>query len=227
MKPKQKQPLVPCRNNQRLHNINTLLGNIASREANNRTFSIIAKYEWIELCLKLRRPQYLIVYPVFACSSRLLLQQTITTMADEIGTESRKRGASAIAEVRGVAKKSKDEKSKAANKTKAAAAASKWISEAALARGDPKWRSRVEEFYSWPVAKQEKSLPYCLSGIENKLSLSEFEKMIEYREKTGRSSQTGGCFKWEFKNGEAWIYELPHCCHERSAGTLGQLCNES
>ena len=91
-------------------------------------------------------------------------------------------------------------------------------SKAGAARGASKWK--LDEFYSWSVETQTSKLPFCLAvGI----TLSQFEKMIEYREKTGRSSQTGGCYKWEFKNGQAWIYELPDQCHEDAAGRLGQL----
>ena len=93
--------------------------------------------------------------------------------------------------------------------------AAKPESKAAAARGASKWK--LDEFYSWSVETQTSKLPFCLAeGI----TMSQFEKMVEYREKTGRSSQTGGCFRWEFKDGQAWIYEVPHLCHEEAAGKL-------
>jgi len=32
--------------------------------------------------------------------------------------------------------------------------------------------------------------------------------------------ESGGCFRWEFKDSEAWIYELPHPAHESAAGEV-------
>jgi hypothetical protein len=43
-------------------------------------------------------------------------------------------------------------------------------------------------------------------------------------EKTGESSSTSGYFRWEFKDGKAWIYKLPHKqAHACAAGSLVTL----
>ena len=129
-------------------------------------------------------------------------KNTIKRSASDFATYARTR----------VAKKSRGEECKTA-KPKAAPKRE----DPRAARGASKWK--LDEFYSWSVETQTSKLPFCLA---DGISLSQFEKMIEYREKTGRSSQTGGCFKWEFKEGKAWIYELPHLCHEEAAGKLAQ-----
>ncbi|CAB9518625.1 expressed unknown protein [Seminavis robusta] len=128
-------------------------------------------------------------------------------MADTLGTDSSKKRRSYASVTSATAVGTKKKTRKAKPKPSAAE----------VARGATEWK--VDEFYSWSVETQTSKLPFCLAeGI----SLHQFEKMIEHREKTGRSSQTGGCFKWEFRAGKAWIYELPHRCHEEAAGQLAQ-----
>lgn len=133
-------------------------------------------------------------------------------MADLAGIRSSKRPASASATAATVGAKKKKIK-----KVKPKPGAAVALTPNEVARGATKWK--VKEFYSWSEETQTSKLPFCLAeGI----TLSEFDNMIKHREKTGRSSQSGGCFKWEFKEGKAWIYELPHRCHERAAGQLSQ-----
>ena len=79
----------------------------------------------------------------------------------------------------------------------------------------PVWR--IEEFTRLSVEARASALPFCMA--EN-ITLKQFHAKIKHMEKAGKSESTGGYFRWEFKDGKAWIYELPHAAHERTAGRL-------
>jgi Putative restriction endonuclease len=52
---------------------------------------------------------------------------------------------------------------------------------------------------------------------------SQFHTKIKKLERTSASSSTSGFFRWEFKDGKAWIYELPHPAHDDAAGRVLNL----
>ena len=82
----------------------------------------------------------------------------------------------------------------------------------------PVWH--LKEFNSLSREEQASALPFCMA--EN-VTLKQFHSKCNRLE-------SGGCFRWEFKDGKAWIYELPLCAHESAAGEvvseiLGALSN--
>jgi Putative restriction endonuclease len=82
----------------------------------------------------------------------------------------------------------------------------------------------TEEFTKLSVDEQRTALlaggPFCIA--EN-INLQQFHVRINEIEKTGESLSTIGYFRWEFKDGKAWIYELPHRAHANSAGRVVTL----
>ena len=82
---------------------------------------------------------------------------------------------------------------------------------AAAIGGRPRavWKG-LEEFNKLSRENQASALPFCVG--EN-LTLKQFHAKCNRLE-------SGGCFRWEFKDGKVWIYELPHAAHDRAAGEL-------
>ena len=68
----------------------------------------------------------------------------------------------------------------------------------------------LDEFNSLPRDEQASKLPFCIA---------ENVTLKQFHEKCNRL-ESGGCFRWEFKDGEVWIYELPLAPHEDTAGEL-------
>jgi hypothetical protein len=68
----------------------------------------------------------------------------------------------------------------------------------------------LKEFNSLSQDEQASRLPFCIA--EN-VTLKQFHAKCDQLE-------SGGCFRWEFKDGKAWIYELPIAVHERAAGVV-------
>ena len=60
--------------------------------------------------------------------------------------------------------------------------------------------------------KQQSALPFCMA--EN-ITLKEFHAKIDRKETSSVAT-----FRLEYKDGKAWIYELPHTAHEGAAGIL-------
>lgn len=83
----------------------------------------------------------------------------------------------------------------------------------------PVWH--IEEFTRLSVEKQSSALlsgPFC---IADNITLKQFHAKIKKLEKIGESSSNSGCYRWEFKEGKAWIYELPNKrAHEDAAGVV-------
>lgn len=65
----------------------------------------------------------------------------------------------------------------------------------------------VKSFNSLSQEEKASSLPFC---IAEGVTLEQFRSQCNKRE-------SGGCFRWEFKDGKAWIYELPHAAHDSAA----------
>ena len=80
--------------------------------------------------------------------------------------------------------------------------------------GSPKASSRpvwhLKEFNSLSREEQASALPFCMA--EN-VTLKQFHSKCNRLE-------SGGCSRWEFKDGKAWIYELPRAAHDRAAGEV-------
>jgi hypothetical protein len=73
----------------------------------------------------------------------------------------------------------------------------------------------LKEFNSLSRDDQISALPFCIA--EN-LTLLQFHTKCDQLE-------SSGCFRWEFEDGKAWIYEVPHVVHERAAGeVIKKLC---
>jgi hypothetical protein len=68
----------------------------------------------------------------------------------------------------------------------------------------------LKEFNSLSQDEQASRLPFC---IAQNLTLKQFHGKCDRLE-------GGGRFRWEFKDGKAWIYELPLAQHERAAGEV-------
>lgn len=83
-------------------------------------------------------------------------------------------------------------------------------SKTATSKNKPKPVWRIEEFTKLSMEARAKHLPFCVA--EN-ITLKQFHAKVEHME-------SGGCFHWEFKDGKAWIYELPHAAHEDTAGQV-------
>lgn len=91
--------------------------------------------------------------------------------------------------------------------------------------GSPSWKAtsarhpvwHLEQFNSFSTEKQADTLenqgPFCIA--EN-ITLKQFHAKCD-------TLESGGCFRWEFKDGKAWIYEIPHAAHEETAGRVIQL----
>jgi Uma2 family endonuclease len=69
---------------------------------------------------------------------------------------------------------------------------------------------RLIEFNSLTRAGQVPVLPFC---IADNLTLQQFHAKCD-------DLESDGCFRWEFKDGKAWIYEIPHAAHDRAAGEV-------
>jgi hypothetical protein len=68
----------------------------------------------------------------------------------------------------------------------------------------------LHEFNSLPRDDQASRLPFCIA--EN-VTLKQFHAKCDRNE-------SGGCSRWEFKDGKVWIYELPNAAHDRAAGQV-------
>ena len=70
----------------------------------------------------------------------------------------------------------------------------------------------LQEFNSLPQEELASSLPFC---IARNVTLAQFHAKCARNE-------SGGGSRWEFKDGEVWIYELPLAPHEDAAGEVIQ-----
>jgi hypothetical protein len=68
------------------------------------------------------------------------------------------------------------------------------------------WRL-LKEFNSMSRDEQASRLPFCIAQT---VTLKQFHAKCARNE-------SGGCCRWEFKDGEVWIYEFPHAAHDRAA----------
>jgi hypothetical protein len=68
----------------------------------------------------------------------------------------------------------------------------------------------LKEFNSMSRDDQASSLPFCIA--EN-VTLKQFHAKCD-------RNDSSGCYWWEFKDGEVWIYEFPHTAHARAAGEV-------
>ena len=79
----------------------------------------------------------------------------------------------------------------------------------------PVWH--LAEFNSLSPEKQASALPFCIA--EN-VTLKQFHAKCDKLE-------SGGCFRWEFKGGKAYIYELANTAHDTAAGEVMYLLRRS
>jgi hypothetical protein len=70
--------------------------------------------------------------------------------------------------------------------------------------------SLLKEFNSMSRDDQASSLPFC---IAESVTLKQFHAKVD-------RNDSSGCYWWEFKDGEVWIYELPNTAHARAAGRV-------
>ena len=68
----------------------------------------------------------------------------------------------------------------------------------------------LTEFNSLSQEDKARALPFC---IAESVTLKQFHTKCDRLE-------SGGCFRWEFKGGKVWIYELPHEAHESAASEI-------
>jgi hypothetical protein len=71
------------------------------------------------------------------------------------------------------------------------------------------WRL-LQEFNSLSPDEQASSLPFC---IAQNVTLEQFHTKCDQNE-------SGGGSRWEFKDGEVWIYELTCAAHDYAAGEV-------
>lgn len=71
-----------------------------------------------------------------------------------------------------------------------------------------------EDFNALSRSDKEKKLPF---RVGDNVTVKQFHDKC----KDGKKGTTVGV-RWEFKNGEVWIYELPHVAHDYTSGTILQ-----